>query len=185
MADFIRVALSCGGRAHHWSQSDYLGEQTFGKKGVCGPLALKWIKDRRHKIDFKKDTESDDGREEIMQLKLNQSAKKPNWDSEYLKLFGIYEILTLVYPNPVSTTEVLKFLSAGAGYYYISLSNFGVVLEPTAHAFAIDMYDHKFFDPNYGQAHFKNVNDLKNFFVMWFLLAYLDLCGNASVTWYC
>jgi hypothetical protein len=79
MADFIRVALSCGGRAHHWSQSDYLGEQTFGKKGVCGPLALKWIKDRRHKIDFKKDTESDDGREEIMQLKLNQSAKKPNW----------------------------------------------------------------------------------------------------------
>ena len=185
MADFKSVVENCDGRAHRWRQSRFIGRQTFGQAGICGPLAAKWIKDRRHNINFRDDTRTQDAREEVMQLKLNQHTRPRDYVSEYLQLFGLHRHFTLTFPHPVSLSQLLTVVTSGLGYYFVGLSTYGVG-GPNfgGHAFAIDMFDFKFFDPDFGQASFDNDDDLKRCFTLWFRLMYLNMHGAAVVDRY-
>ncbi len=187
MADFEECVSGCGGHANKWSQDKFIGKNTFGSNGVCGPLAAVWIKDRKIGVNFSTDVKSQEGRDEVMQLKLNQHHYKGEDDyvAKFLHLFGLSKHFQHNFINEVSISQLLEIATSGPGYYFIGLSDSGVgAVKISGHAFAIDMYTLKFFDPNFGQASFNNVADLSKCFTTWFRLMYLDLRGSAYLERY-
>ena len=92
------------------------------------------------------------GRDEVYQLKLNQ-MKNSEYVKEYLTLFNLHRHFSQTWKDEISMSEALSVVTAGPGYYFIGLSNRGTGGQKLeGHAFAVDMFDLKFFDPNSGQA---------------------------------
>lgn len=184
MANFKALVEAYGGTALRWSQDRFIGRSTFGHEGVCAALAAKWIKDRKAGINFAADTNTQDGREEVMQMALNQHKNPTKYVAEYLQLFGLYKHFTQFLHGELSIGELTAIATGGPGYYFIGLTSKGVEKELSGHAFAVDMFKLKFFDPNFGQATFDNEDDLKKCFTAWFRLIYIDLHGAAFIERY-
>lgn len=70
MVKFKELVDSHNGKANIWKQKNFIGQMTFGRDGFCSPLALKWIANRHIGMNFKEDTASVNGREEVIQLSL-------------------------------------------------------------------------------------------------------------------
>lgn len=184
MADFKATVEGCGGTALTWSQGRFIQNgQAFGRNGVCGPLTAKWIKDRKLKINFKADTALADGREEVMQLKINQHAHALTYVADYLKMAGLTKHFTQNYQGEVSMSQLVAAATSGPGYYFIGVSQVGAG-GTEGHAFAIDMFENKVFDSNAGQASFSSDDKVKQFFPLWFRLNYMDMRGAAFVERY-
>jgi hypothetical protein len=97
----------------------------------------------------------------------------------------------------LSIGKLVAVATGGVGYYFIGISSKGVVRDEdaSAHALAIDMFATKFaninkegkyafFDPNFGQAEFSDVQALKSCFITHFRLEYPTLHGHASIERY-
>lgn len=184
MADFKATVEGCGGTAIAWSQGKFIKDkQAFGQNGVCGPLSAKWIKDRKLKINFKADTALEEGREEVMQLKINQHTKPSTYVEDYLKMAGLSKTFDKTYEGEISLSQLLADATSGPGYAFIGVSSLGVGGKE-GHAFGVDMATKKVFDSNCGQASFETVEQMKSFFSLWFRLAYMDLRGSSLVSRY-
>lgn len=168
------------GKAHNWKQDDFLKGQLFGKGGVCAPLSAKWIKDKKLGLNFKTDTESSDGREEVFQMKLNQhQIKKAEYIRDYLKMVGLHEVFNKQYQK--LTLDLFMSDVKSGGYYFIGFSSIGVSQQASGHALAIDMKKLMFFDPNFGQAKFDNEENLKLCFMTLIHAIYDDMTGQAMI----
>jgi len=184
MADFKSVVEGHSGAAARWSQGKFMGGATFGSGGVCGPLSAVWIRDRKIGTNFNTDTKTAEGRDEVYQLKLNQK-KNSEYVKEYLALFSLHRHFSQTWKDEISMSEALGVVTAGPGYYFIGLTNRGTGGQKLeGHAFAVDMFDLKFFDPNSGQASFALVDNLRACFLLWFRLTYMDLRGSGYLERY-
>ncbi len=185
MPNFKKIVHEHGGKVASWNQGDFIGNRTFGQNGICGPLAAKWIKDKKLGINFKEDTKiGTDAEEEVMQLKLNQHEGDGDYHTEYLKFFGLNEQYTQTFQGDLSVAQLLGAATSGPGYYFIGLSNEGNGAQLSGHALAVNMYKYQFFDPNCGQATFEDRDSLWSGLFAWFLAAYFDLDGASYVSKY-
>ncbi|WP_337638627.1 YopT-type cysteine protease domain-containing protein [Bilophila wadsworthia] len=158
MNHFVMMAQVCHGRAHKWTQRAFLQQHTLGRKGVCGELAAKWIRDTACGIPFNNTTNTLNGREEIMGLALSRFRGQSNIDY-YLGMYGINKIHVNTYQY-INKQGMFLFMAANVCYYIITISTPGPL---QAHAIALDMYHLKIFDPNFGQVKFEHFDNLKVF----------------------
>ncbi|MFC4158307.1 hypothetical protein [Chitinimonas lacunae] len=173
MASFKQTVEENGGTAKKWTQNRFLGNNTFGRDGVCAPLAAKWILNRKIGINFKADTALDEGRNEVMQLKINQhTPAMVDYVGEYLSFAGIRET-EYFEAQAESVIDALLNKVFGRGYYFIGISSrMAPNTRPIGHALAIDAVSYKFFDPDYGQASFNTFQALISFVRVWLRSAY-------------
>ena len=176
---FRQEAESCGGTALSWNQWHFIGQQTFGRGGVCAPLVAKWIKDRRLRINFKTDMKLHEAREEIMQLKFNQLARPGTYLADYLRLVGLRQVSMTVLTG--QTAKWPECLSEGLGYYAIGLASPVGAHAMSGHALAADLVHFKCFDPNFGQAAFSHPGMVQRFLAQWTRAVYPHLQHHALV----
>ncbi|MCL9782014.1 YopT-type cysteine protease domain-containing protein [Vibrio sp. S4M6] len=187
MSKFKEVALQFAGKAISWKQDNFLvSGQVFGKGGICMPLALKWISCRTFDPikRFGPEMKTDDAREEVMFLKSEQHKKTSNnIMREYLSCFGLQHEVSHELKGRLDLVKVLQLLSRKPGYYVLGLTNKGAMISKSlqGHAFAIDSYKFRFFDPNYGQVNFQSKQNMCAFIREWIIIEYSDLSGESSL----
>ena len=132
---------------------EFIGKSTFGSGGVCASLCAVWIRMRVAKtpeeLNFKHYVGTQDGREEVMWLRLQQAKRDPAYVENYLKAFGLRRVRETFFR---STGLIQNCDQLGrAGYHFVGFSNKGVAAMAEAHAIAVDGYKNILFDPNCGQ----------------------------------
>lgn len=158
MNHFVTMAQVCHGRARRWTQRAFLQQHALGRNGVCGELAAKWIRDTVYDIPFNNTTNTLNGREEIMGLALSRFRGQSNIDY-YLRMYGINKIHVNAYQY-ANKQGMFLFMATNGGCYIVTISTPGIL---QAHAIALDMYNLKIFDPNFGQVEFDHFDNLKAF----------------------
>jgi hypothetical protein len=121
----------------------------------------------RGEVNFKHYVGTQDGREEVMWLRLQQAKRDPKYLEDYLAAFGIRRIRETFFR---STGLIQNCDQLGrAGYHFVGFSNKGVAAMAEGHAIAVDGYRNVLFDPNCGQFACASPQALQSF--MYALLA--------------
>lgn len=170
-----------------WTQDRYLGNTTYGSGGICSALSHKWITCKRTGQNFINTIANPDEREEVMWLFDCQSRNRAQWDIDYLHHYGLTINLNWSCPNIIGEIAERQFKNIinhnANSFMLISISNIVNQAQPNiqAHAMAADTVHNVFFDPNYGEVHFRNILNMSNFIVDTVNAFYPNLMNFCSI----
>lgn len=178
-------AESSGGVWSPWSQDNYLLGRTFGSGGVCTPLAVVFLRlQATREGHFNSYVTSTEGRDDVMQLKLQQMKDPTKNAADYLKIFGLKCAFKR---TSDSESDILNYLSL-PGYYLLGISNIesGSTKEISGHALAIVNASPNFFffDPNYGAGAWNNAAAMTGFIKKYWKNVYQELRGVPKIERY-
>lgn len=133
-----------------FNQEEFIQDSTLAKKGVCVPLASKWLTERDSKIDFFSDIATPEGREEIMHVAMARvKTGDPGVIIDYLENKG-YQTGRTYDKTPMAD-----------GLYFVTLK-----LPNVSHNMGLELTQGNgisFFDPNYGLFFFNEINSFEKF----------------------
>ncbi|MDE1461301.1 YopT-type cysteine protease domain-containing protein [Spartinivicinus poritis] len=172
-----------------FQQKRFLGDRTFGKEGICAALSAKWLTTQHTNINFYEDIGFVDGikahakaegHEEVMNLAIQyyggQSGHKntnAHWSADVphgfyalLNYFKNYQLSMDIQKSDTVKGADLSTISK-PGLYYLAIHNskgggHGLAAKVAASAQG-EIAGYTLFDPNYGEFHFTNEQQFKQF----------------------
>ena len=187
MPAFRDVIERYDGRVGRFTQGRLIRRaRVFDPNGICGALALKWIRHKHERTNFLRAVRSEEGLDDLRYIARLRRTER-DYAKAYLEEYDLRQQYRHIWRGEVSINELTDMATAGAGYYLVGLTDSGIGpagQDISGHALAIDMFSCAFFDPNGGQAKFDDDDDLKKAFKFWFRAAYPDLRGRAFLERY-
>ncbi|MCX4027568.1 hypothetical protein H0A36_19395 [Endozoicomonas sp. SM1973] len=172
-----------------FQQKRFLGDRTFGKEGICAALSAKWLTTQHTNINFYEDIGFVDGikahtkaegHEEIMNLAIQYyggqsghkntdaywSADVPHGFYALLNYFKNYQLSMDIQKSDTVKGTDLSTISK-PGLYYLAIHNskgggHGLAAKVAATSPG-KITGYTLFDPNYGEFHFNNEQQFKQF----------------------
>lgn len=180
---FTTAMARCGGTAFPFPWSDAF-DSTMAQKGLCNALSLKWVKDRHCSIDFRTDTSSAGGREEVMTLHIGYYMHGRfgvgAGPDAYLPTFGLQASPVMVIA-PVTPADIKAAIAERAsGYFHV-----GIKKPPHGgHALAVDLNRPAFYDGSFGWATFPSRGALFAGLIHWLNVFYSQYTRQALLTYF-
>ena len=177
---FRKSMLAAGATGvRFWEQGTFIKKnKTLKPQGVCGPLALAWIRIQAKGGDFESFMRTDDALQEVLLIERLKKTEK-DYCKEYLSDYNLFaHFEQKLYPPMRNGVE--RIVKAGPGYYFVGASRVVWANEAVeGHAFGVDMFKNAFFDPNIGIATFRTSEAAAKALILWLDEGYSDY--NAGI----